>query len=118
MWMSEAEHSSFLASSVVTVSLAPFSSNTFSLPTVMPVRISGPLVSSAMASRRPSSGVSSTDLRALAITSPWYSYEPCEKFMRTMFMPASRSLVSISTDLVLGPMVQMMPVARLLLACE
>ena len=36
----------------------------------------------------------------------------CAHFMRTMFNPASRSLVSISTDLVFGPMVPIMEHCR------
>ena len=102
-----ASHFSFHSSAVCTVIVEPLTSSTSS-PTSIPVRISGPLVSSAIATGLPSIGKSTWLCRALAITSPWYSYEPWEKFMRTMFMPASRSLVIISTLLVLGPMVQMM----------
>ena len=36
----------------------------------------------------------------------WYSWVPCEKFRRATFMPLRTSLVSISTLLVAGPMVQ------------
>ena len=39
---------------------------------------------------------------------------PCEKFMRTIFIPALRSIVSFSTAFVFGPIVQMMPVERVL----
>ena len=81
---------------------------TGSSPTRTPVLISGPCVSSAIAMGRPSSGESSCDLRVFAMTSPWYSYEPWEKFMRTTFIPALRSSVSISGDFVFGPIVQMM----------
>ena len=49
----------------------------------------------------------------LVITPPWYSYEPCEKFMRTMLRPHSRSMEIFSGAFVFGPIVQMMPVAQL-----
>jgi len=39
-------------------------------------------------------------------------------FIRTMFMPALRSIVILSTSLVFGPMVQMMPVLRVCAAAE
>eukprot|EP00966_Prymnesium_polylepis_P131052 3030974-Prymnesium_polylepis.1 len=67
MYRCSASHLSFHSPSVCTVSVAPFSS-VGSSPTSMPVRISGPLVSSAIATSRPSSGVSATLLRAFAIT--------------------------------------------------
>jgi hypothetical protein len=63
----------------------------------------------------------STAFLVLSMTLWWYSYDPCEKFMRTgkssvivqkgecliagspIFIPASLSLVSVSTLLVFGP---------------
>ena len=48
----------------------------------------------------------------LHATSPWYSYEPCEKFIRTTLRPALRSSVMASGDFVFGPMVQMIAVLR------
>ena len=50
------------------------------------------------------------------MTEPWYSYEPCEKFIRATLRPASRSMVSFSTSFVFGPIVQMMPVFAACLA--
>lgn len=77
---------------------------------VLPVRISGPLVSRAMATWRP--GWTSSAARALSMTDLWYSYEPWEKFMRTTLRPASRRRLMASTELVLGPMVQIMEERR------
>ena len=65
MYSGSPSHESFLNdASVVTSSVDPLVEATVEpSPLSMPVRISGPLVSRAMATSRPSSGVSSTDWR-------------------------------------------------------
>ena len=105
MYSVSPSHSSFFDASVVTRSFAPLAKATSASPLSMPVRISGPLVSSAIATSRPSSGVSFTDWRTFATTDPWYSYDPCEKFIRATLRPASRSIVNFSTSFVFGPIV-------------
>src|SRR5687768_14131066 len=97
-------------SSVVMLMTLPAEIGRSSSLAVLPVRISGPFVSRAMAMGRPSWTLTAS--RALSITDWWYSYEPWEKFMRTTLRPAVRSLLMASTELVLGPMVQMMEERR------
>ena len=108
---------SFLAVSVVTVMVSPAVSSVSS-SMFMPVRISGPLVSRAIAQRRPSIGYLTRHSRMLVITPPWYSYEPWEKFMRQICMPACRSMCSSSTPWTLGPIVQMIEQLRSAAHCE
>jgi len=107
-------HASLNAGSTVTVIASPAFRSTDALPSplIRPVRISGPLVSSATAHSRPSSGASATLCRRLDTRPPCSSYEPCEKFIRITFMPAIRSIVSLSTASLFGPMVQTMPERR------
>ena len=62
----------------------PVSSMTFSPPSRMPVRTSGPLVSSRMATGMESSRESE---RTFSIILRWYSWLPWEKLKRATFMP-------------------------------
>ena len=55
--------------------------------------------------------------RMLVITPPWYSYEPWEKFIRQICMPARRSMCSDSTSWTFGPIVQMIEQLRSVAAC-
>src|SRR5689334_21399111 len=101
-------------SSVVMFMTVPALMGISTSPAVLPVRISGPLVSRAMASGLPGCVFSAS--RALSMTDWWYSYEPWEKFMRTTLRPTLRRALIFSAELVLGPMVQMMEVLRYCLA--
>ena len=75
-------------------------------PSSRPVRISGPLVSRAMATGTVILSLSPkflTAWRTDAMVFPWYSYEPCEKLRRAMFIPVSTIFSNISTLAEAGP---------------
>ena len=88
--------------SVTTTISLPVSIATFPPPSMMPVRTSGPLVSSMMATGTP---ISSATLRTRSIMAFWLSWVPCEKLKRATFMPFSMSLRSVSSSSQAGPMV-------------
>jgi hypothetical protein len=70
---------------VVNTSFWSFSSATGSPFSSMPVRISGPFVSSSTAQKMP---VLSHAARSASSVSWWYSWLPCEKLNRATRMPA------------------------------
>ena len=88
--------------SVVRVKGAPGNRSTDSSAR-SPIRILGPGRSAMMARRLP---VFRAACRRLAMTRPWVSKEPWEKFKRATFMPA-RSICSMTSgESEAGPMVQ------------
>mmetsp|Transcript_21200 Transcript_21200/g.41138 ORF Transcript_21200/g.41138 Transcript_21200/m.41138 type:complete len:288 (-) Transcript_21200:102-965(-) len=97
-------------SSTVTMVLLPFfnsySSEPSSFSVNVPVRISGPFVSSARAIILPTLEAAS---RTLSMSFFWYSCDPCEKLKRATSSPASISFSIIFTSCEPGPKVQTIP---------
>ena len=89
-------------SRVVSVNSPPSASSTGPAAKAF-MRISGPLVSSIVATAAPSS---SRTWRSLLSVASWLSCVPCEKLKRAAFMPVRMSSRSFSSSSTEGPMVQ------------
>ncbi|SIN59029.1 Uncharacterised protein [Mycobacteroides abscessus subsp. abscessus] len=99
---------------MLTVTSEPFSSS-ISPSFMLCVRISGPFVSSKIATVLPNLLETLRIVSILALCSAW---SPCEKFKRATFIPALISFSSISSDSDAGPIVQTILVFLIIISSQ